>query len=108
MYAPKVSVTLTDDQWAELERLLRLSHRRDMREIADVIRLRQHEPRLYSVDWHESVHRSVMASVALGAWMSAALDDPAVCDAMKADIQEWFSAGDPVQTLAEALAHYAP
>lgn len=32
----------------------------------------------------------------LGAWMSAALDDPKVCDAMKADIQAWFDAGQPV------------
>jgi len=28
----------------------------------------------------------------LGAWLSAALDDPNVCDAMKADIQAWFAA----------------
>jgi hypothetical protein len=35
------------------------------------------------------------ASEALGGWMSAALDDPAVCDAMKADIQAWFDAGKP-------------
>ena len=50
------------------------------------------------------VQRAVMASTSLGAWMSAALDDPAVCDAMKADIQEWFSAGEPVQLMAQALA----
>jgi hypothetical protein len=31
----------------------------------------------------------------LGKWMSAALDDPNVCEAMKADIREWFSAGSP-------------
>lgn len=35
------------------------------------------------------------ASEALGGWMSAALDDPAVCDAMKTDIQAWFDAGKP-------------
>lgn len=29
----------------------------------------------------------------LGYWMSAALDDPAVCEAMKADIHEWFDGG---------------
>jgi hypothetical protein len=38
-------------------------------------------------------HESVMASAALGAWLSAALDDPKVCDAMKSDINRWFSAG---------------
>ncbi len=39
--------------------------------------------------------RVIMASVRLGAWMSAALDDPKVCEEMKADIREWFSAGEP-------------
>jgi hypothetical protein len=48
----------------------------------------------------DTVGRAVMANVRLGAWMSAALDDPAVCDAMKADIREWFSAGEPVQMLS--------
>lgn len=38
-------------------------------------------------------HEAVRASVELGGWMSAALDDPNVCDAMKADINRWFSAG---------------
>lgn len=38
-------------------------------------------------------HEAVMASVKIGGWLSAALDDPAVCDAMKADINQWFSAG---------------
>jgi hypothetical protein len=56
-----------------------------------------------SVRWHRPVHRAVMASVKLGAWMSAALDDPSVCDAMKADINEWFSAGEPMETLCQAL-----
>jgi len=40
--------------------------------------------------------RVILASVRLGKWMSAALDDPKVCDEMKADIREWFSAGEPV------------
>lgn len=31
----------------------------------------------------------------LGAWLSAALDDPNVCDEMKADIRAWFEAFDP-------------
>lgn len=51
-----------------------------------------------------NVSRAVMASVKLGAWMSAALDDPNVCDAMKADIREWFSAGEPVSACAAAIA----
>ena len=56
------------------------------------------------IAWHKPAHRAVMASVKLGGWMSAALDDPAVCDAMKADIREWFSAGEPMETLGQALA----
>lgn len=50
------------------------------------------------------LRRSVMASVALGAWMSAALEDSSVCDAMKSDIREWFSAGEPLQTACEVIA----
>lgn len=42
--------------------------------------------------------RTTMASAKLGPWLAAALDDPAVCDEMKADIREWFSAGEPVST----------
>lgn len=38
----------------------------------------------------------------LGAWMSAALDDPAVCDAMKEDIHAWFDAGQPLPAPAPA------
>lgn len=34
----------------------------------------------------------ISASDHLGRWMSAALDDPTVCDEMKADIQAWFAA----------------
>lgn len=45
-----------------------------------------------------------LASDALGKWMSAALDDPAVCDAMKADIQAWFNAGSPAHAAASAVA----
>jgi hypothetical protein len=51
-----------------------------------------------------TVDRGIMASVKLGAWMSAALDDPAVCDAMKADIREWFSAGEPFHAIYAAIA----
>lgn len=43
----------------------------------------------------ERIERWRKASFALGAWMSAALDDPKVCEQMKADINEWFSAGEP-------------
>ena len=41
-------------------------------------------------------HRAIMGCVRLGKWMSAALDDPNVCDEMKSDIREWFSSGEPV------------
>ena len=51
-------------------------------------------------------HEAVMASIKIGGWLSAALDDPAVCDAMKADIERWFSAGflylDEVRGMIEA------
>lgn len=30
---------------------------------------------------------------AIGSWLSAALNDPNVCEAMKADIREWFDSG---------------
>lgn len=52
--------------------------------------------------------RVIMASVKLGKWLSAALDDPAVCEAMKADIHEWFSAGEPVAGWGAALAQTTP
>lgn len=58
------------------------------------------------LEWHKPAHRAVMASVKLGGWMSAALDDPAVCEAMKADIREWFSAGEPLETLGAALTFF--
>lgn len=35
--------------------------------------------------------RLVSASEPLGAWLSAALDDPNVSDAFKADINAWFA-----------------
>ena len=51
-------------------------------------------------------HESVFASVALGKWLSAALDDPNVCEEMKADIRRWFSSGhlywDEVQAYRQA------
>lgn len=47
--------------------------------------------------WDESIllaeHKAVYASVKIGGWLSAALDDPNVCEAMKADINHWFDAG---------------
>lgn len=52
-------------------------------------------------------HESVMASVALGKWLSAALDDDGVCEEMKADIRRWFSAGHIyyADILAELARH---
>lgn len=32
---------------------------------------------------------------AIGAWLSAALDDPTSCEEFKADIHAWFNAGEP-------------
>jgi hypothetical protein len=52
----------------------------------------------------DRVERWRKASAALGSWMSAALDDPKVCDAMKADIREWFSAGEPFEGMADQQA----
>ncbi len=60
-----------------------------------------------SVAWHKPAHRAVMANVKLGAWLSAALDDPTVCADMKADIHEWFASGEPLETLCQALASTA-
>ncbi len=31
----------------------------------------------------------------LGRWLSAALEDPKVCEEMKADIRKWFERGEP-------------
>lgn len=57
----------------------------------------------------QMVRRSVMASAELGKWLSSALDEPSVCDEMKADIREWFSAGEPelVQYARAALSQPA-
>lgn len=33
----------------------------------------------------------------VGSWLSAALDDPSVCEEMKADIREWFEGGGSVR-----------
>jgi hypothetical protein len=52
------------------------------------------------------------ANTAVGAWLSAALEDPGVCAEMKADISKWFETFDPsavtdysrrVQGLVDAL-----
>ena len=59
---------------------------------------------LDGINWHKPAHRAVLANVKLGSWMSAALDDATVCEEMKADIREWFSAGEPMETLCQALA----
>lgn len=46
----------------------------------------------------------VGASEDIGWWLSAALDDPAVCDEMKAAINKCFAAGQPApQLLAQML-----
>jgi hypothetical protein len=55
-----------------------------------------------ALDLHHQ--RYITAQVGIGKWLSAALDDPIVCDAMKADIHEWFSAGEPVEHIV-AMAH---
>jgi hypothetical protein len=53
------------------------------------------------------IGRSIMASVHLGKWLSGAMDDPNVCDAMKDDIREWFSAGEPAKVqYARIIAEY--
>lgn len=46
--------------------------------------------------------RDVMraASIAIGGWLSAALEDPGVCAEMKRDINAWFDAGMPSSLIA--------
>jgi hypothetical protein len=46
----------------------------------------------------------VAAALALGSWMSAALDDPKVCEEMKRDINRWFEAAMPVPDRSNAVA----
>lgn len=43
-------------------------------------------------DPESDLRELVEASDKLGSWMSAALDDPSVCDEMKQDINRWMSA----------------
>lgn len=38
---------------------------------------------------------------AIGSWLSAALDDPNVCDEMKRDINEWFDGGGDRRTTSD-------
>ena len=46
---------------------------------------------------YDATERFRSASLVVGKWLSAALDDPDVCDEMKADIEAWFNAfGDPL------------
>jgi len=40
-------------------------------------------------------HRLQDGNERIGKWLSAALDDPAVCADMKADIHAWFGAQEP-------------
>jgi len=42
----------------------------------------------------DQLRRIAKTSVSLGSWMSAALDDPNVCAAMKQDIVNWLEAMD--------------
>lgn len=57
--------------------------------------------------WRESVARPHIPadnpSAAIGSWLAAALDDPAVCAEMKRDIQLWMDAGSPVIDYPSAL-----
>lgn len=39
--------------------------------------------------------RSADANYRLGRWLSVALEDPNVCEEMKADINAWINAGRP-------------
>lgn len=41
-------------------------------------------------------------TVGIGRWLSAALDDPQVCEEMKADIRAWFDAGEPPPAQCDA------
>lgn len=41
---------------------------------------------------------------AVGSWLSAALDDPSVCEEMKADIREWFDGGGSVRNALSPTA----
>ena len=43
------------------------------------------------------------SAMRVGAWLSAALDDPNVCDEMKADIRTWMDAGMPTPQPAEPV-----
>lgn len=42
-----------------------------------------------------AVERTMKADYKIGWWLSAALEDPAVCAEMKADINAWFEAHQP-------------
>ena len=100
------AIDLIETQAREIERL---------REANDILEDGLQETAMTSEDdfapiWEESIllaeHEAVQASVYVGGWLSAALDDPNVCDQMKADINRWFSAGflylDSVRQLMQA------
>lgn len=44
---------------------------------------------------NQSSEASAHATHKVGRWLSAALEDPNVCDEMKADIKTWMTAGKP-------------
>lgn len=55
----------------------------------------QHVAHRHSDEIHQlraKIERLRVANDKLGFWMSAAIDDPQVCDEMKADVRNWFAA----------------
>lgn len=53
----------------------------------------------------EPVSDDQNASNRIGAWLSAALDDPNACDEFKADVRAWFDAGEPKYKKCPDCAH---
>lgn len=43
----------------------------------------------------EPAQAAAIAAHRIGGWLSAALDDPSVCEDMKNDIRAWLNAGSP-------------
>ena len=63
----------------------RILTKRDARNVADLARMVAEEAAATTIAQMRA------ANDRLGAWMSAALDDPKVCQAMKDDINAWFA-----------------
>ncbi len=51
--------------------------------------------REYEAGHRAGVAQVIVANEKVGAWLSAALEDPKVCKEMKTDIEEWFNATRP-------------